>query len=115
VAVVKGRSRLFCCPACALSEHEQEGKPIRVLALADFPTGANLPPDTAFLVKGSDVNMCARIHGPMDTDKRQGTVSYDRCSPSLLAFRQKNDALEFAREHGGEVLLFSEIVSRFTH
>ena len=115
VAVAKGRSRAFCCPACALSEHEQEGKPIQVTELTAFLNGAKLSPNEAFIVKGSDVNMCARMHELMDADKRTADVHYDRCSPSLLAFGERSEAMQFAREHGGEVLPFSEIVSAFAH
>lgn len=114
VALAHGRARLFCCPACALSEHEQEGKPIRVTELTDFLTGAKLSPSEAFVVKGSDVNMCARTHEMMDADKRAADVHYDRCSPSLLAFGKQSDATEFAREHGGEVLPFTQIASAFS-
>jgi len=114
VAVVHGRPRFFCCPACALSEHEQEGKPIRVTELTDFFTGARLSPSEAFVVKGSDVNMCARTHEMVDADKQAADVHYDRCAPSLLAFGKQADATQFAREHGGEVLPFTQIVSAFT-
>src|ERR1039458_535986 len=65
VALVNGRSRVFCCPACALSEHQQEGKPVKVTELTSFLTGATLAPDSAYVVKGSDVNMCATTHGLM--------------------------------------------------
>lgn len=113
VAIDKGRARVFCCPACALSEHEQEGKPVRVTELTDYLTGAKLAPSGAFILKGSDVNMCAHTHELIDADKRPADVQYDRCSPSLLAFGRREDAVEFARTHGGEVLPFSEIVSAF--
>jgi hypothetical protein len=115
VAIVDGRARVFCCPACALSEQQQEGKPIRITELTAFLTGAKLSPNDAFLVKGSEVNMCALTHGLMDADKRQAQVSYDRCSPSLLAFAKRSEAIEFAREHGGQVLSFSETISAFSH
>ncbi len=115
VAVVRGRSELFCCPACALSEHEQEGKPVRVTELTDFATGAKLTPDKAFLVRGSDVNMCARTHELMDADKRAADIRYDRCSPSLLAFASRSAALQFAGQHGGEVLPYAQIVPAFAH
>jgi hypothetical protein len=115
VGVAKGRSRVFCCPACALSEHEQEGKPIRITELTAFLTGARLSPNDAFVLKGSDVNMCARTHGLIDADKRPAHVYYDRCSPSLLAFGQRSEAIQFAREHGGQVLPFSEMMSAFGH
>ena len=111
VAISHGKPRVFCCPACALAEREQEGKPIRVTELTDFQTGAKLSPAEAFVVKGSDVNMCARTHELMDTDKRAASVEYDRCAPSLLAFGNQNDAAQFARAHGGDVLKFSAVVA----
>ena len=98
VAIAHGRPRLFCCPACALSEQEQEGKPIRIVELTDFATGAKLAPTDAFVVKGSDVNMCAKKHELMEPDKRPANVAYDRCAPSLLAFATKTEAAEFAGE-----------------
>ena len=115
VALVDGKPRTFCCPACALSEHEQEGKPIRVTELTDYLTGAKLSPSGAFLVKGSDVNMCVRTHEILDVDKRAADLHYDRCLPSLLAFGRQDQAIQFAREHGGEALPFSQIVSAFSH
>lgn len=115
VALIDGRAKVYCCPACALSEHAQDGRPVQVTELTAFLTGAKLSPNQAFVVKGSDVNMCAQMHGPMDADKQEGAVRYDRCSPSLLAFGQRGEALEFARAHGGEVLAFSELASAFGH
>jgi hypothetical protein len=114
LAVDKGKARVFCCPACALSEHEQERKPIGITELTDFLTGAKLLPDRAFLVKGSDVNMCAHKHELLDAQKRPAEVRYDRCAPSLLAFGDRGEAVKFTREHGGEVVPFGEIVSAFS-
>jgi hypothetical protein len=111
VAIVNGRAKMFCCPACALSEHEQEGRPVRIVELTSFLTGAKLSPNEAYVVKGSDVNMCARAHEMIDADKRPAGVLYDRCSPSLIAFGQRSEAIEFAREHGGEVLAFKDVMT----
>lgn len=115
VAIVDGKPRTFCCPACALSEHEQERKPIRITELTDYVTGARLSPSGAFLVKGSDINMCVRAHSMLDTDKRAAQLHYDRCLPGLLAFAREDQAMQFAREHGGQVLPFEAIVSEFSH
>jgi hypothetical protein len=115
VGIIRGKPRLFCCPACALSEHEQEGKPVRVTELSAFPSGAKLSPNDAFLVRGSDVNMCVRAHELMDADKRPADLRYDRCSPSLLAFTKRSEAIQFVREHGGEIMPFSEVASAFSH
>jgi len=111
VASVNGRAKTFCCPACALSEREQEGRPVRIAELTSFLTGAKLAPNDAYVVKGSDVNLCAHAHEMIDADKRTAGVLYDRCSPSLIAFGQRSEAMEFAREHGGEVLAFKEVMA----
>jgi nitrous oxide reductase accessory protein NosL len=44
---------------------------------------------------------------------RPADVQYDRCSPSLLAFAQRIEAVQFVREHGGQVLPFKESGNRF--
>src|ERR1700724_73777 len=53
VAFIDGRLRLFCCPACALSQCRQTGKPIRITQLTAFLTGKALSPDNAYVVRGS--------------------------------------------------------------
>ena len=113
VATDKGGTRLFCCPACALSEQRQEGKTVRVRELTAFLSGAKLSPDDAYVVKGSDVNMCAQAHEMIDADKRPADVHYDRCAPSLLAFAKEGEAIQFAREHGGTVLPFREVAASY--
>src|SRR5471030_3489415 len=113
VAFAKGSSRLFCCPACALSEQEQEGKPVRVTEVTAFLTGAKLSPNSAYVVKGSDVNMCAHSHELIDADKRPADIQYDRCVPSLIAFAQEREAIQFSRERGGTVLAFQKAAAAF--
>ena len=108
VALADGRLRLFCCPACALSQHQQVGKPIHITELTSFLTGKALSPDQAYVVKGSDVNMCERTKELLGADKQAADLHYDRCAPSLLAFAQRNEAVQFTREHGGEVMPFSQ-------
>jgi len=107
-AVVNGHARLFCCPACALSLHEQAGKPVQVVQLTSFLNGKALAPEDAYVVKGSNVNMCERMHALIQEDKRPADLRYDRCSPSLIAFGQRDEAVEFARDHGGEAMPFRE-------
>ena len=115
IAIVNGRARTFCCPACALSEHEQEGKPVHVTELTSYATGEKLTPAEAFIVKGSNVNVCAHTRELVDEEKRPADLHYDRCSPSMLAFRQKAEAVQFVRQHGGQVLPFTEIASAYAH
>ena len=113
VAVANGHARPFCCPACALSQHEQAGEPIHVTQLTAFLDGKALAPENAYVVRGSTVNMCERTQELIQQDKRQADLRYDRCAPSLIAFAQRGEALEFAREHGGEVVPFQEVTAAF--
>jgi len=114
VALANGRSRLFCCPACALSQREQAGKAINITRLTAFLTGEPLSPDHAYLVEGSDVNTCATKRTMLETDKQHAELQYDRCSPSMLAFARRDEAAQFAREHGGRVASFREIAAGFS-
>jgi hypothetical protein len=113
VALVNGHARQFCCPACALSQHEQAGKPVTIERLTSYLTGKPLLPGDAFLVRGSNVNMCARTQEIIDAEKRPADLHYDRCAPSLIAFAQRDEAAAFARDHGGEVLPFREVAAAF--
>lgn len=113
IAIDNGHRRTFCCPACALSEHEQEGQPVRITELTGFLTGEKLSPGDAFIVKGSNWNVCAHNETLLDENKHSADLRFDRCVPSMLAFRKQADAIAFAREHGGEVMPFTRMASAY--
>lgn len=113
VAVVDGKRGHYCCPACALSEHRQSGKPVQVVELTDHLTGRKLDPANAVVVRNSDVNPCLQ-HKPMVTpDKQPMHTHFDRCSPSILVFASRAAADGFTVEHGGQVLRFSEVAEQY--
>ncbi|MEI9972221.1 MAG: nitrous oxide reductase accessory protein NosL [Ignavibacteriota bacterium] len=114
VAMVDGHPRVFCCPACALSQRAQAGKTIQITQLTSFADGKTLSPENAYVVKGSNVNMCERTQELIQEDKRSAGLNYDRCAPSLIAFAQRSEARDFAREHGGEVLAFQDAAAALT-
>jgi hypothetical protein len=111
VATVAGRTVLFCCPSCALSERQQSGAAVRVTGLTNFLNGQRLDPSGAFLVRGSDVNPCAGHGMHLNPDKQPMETQFDRCAPSLLAFSGREEAQAFAQEHGGQVIRFTDLVS----
>jgi hypothetical protein len=55
----------------------------------------------------------ATTHGLITDATRPADVQYDRCSPSLLAFAERIEAVQFVREHGGQVLPFKEVAIAF--
>ena len=114
VGLVGNHQELFCCPACALTTHDQNDRPVKIVELTDYETGSPLAPSQAYIVRGSDVNTCAQQHGPVAPDKQPTIVQFDRCSPSLLAFVGRDAAARFAQEHGGEVVSFSELEASYS-
>ncbi len=86
------------------------------MKLTDFDTGAALDPSTAWVVAGSNVNLCtAHNHQPiLGGDQRPAATSFDRCTPSILAFAGQKEAVAFSASHGGEVLRFPELAARFS-
>ena len=114
VGLVGDRRELFCCPACASTTHDQDGRPVRIVELTDYETGSPLSPSQAYIVRGSDVNTCAQQHGPVGPDKQPTHIHFDRCSPSLLAFAGREAAARFAKEHGGDLLSFSELAASYS-
>lgn len=114
VAIIDGKRGVYCCPSCALAEHKQSGKPVEIVEIADYNGGPALVPSKAILVRDSDVNMCKRhMEAAVDADKRPMQVHFDRCSPSILAFRDVETARSFAAKHGGQVLPFAEMAPQF--
>jgi hypothetical protein len=114
VAVIDGKLGIYCCPACALSEHRQVGKPVQIMELADYQGGPVISPSQAVLVHDSEINPCKNHNTTLTADKQPLHSHYDRCSPSILAFRDRNSAQRFAAEHGGQVIAFSEMASQFS-
>ena len=108
-----GRTVVFCCPSCALSECQQSGEAVRVTALTDFRTGQPLDPSRAFLARGSNINPCTGHGAHLSSDKQPMQTQFDRCSPSLLAFSGREEAQAFAREHGGQIIRFADLVSAY--
>ena len=114
VGEVEGKAERFCCPACALTTARQTGKPVRVLRLTDFTTHQPLEPKTAFLVRGSDVQLCSHPHPMIVEDKQAVPIHFDRCLPSIVAFGSRDTAEAFRREHGGELLQMADLAPHLT-
>lgn len=106
-----GREVKTCCPRCGLHYLETEHSPVAALSVHDFETGAAIDAERALYVEGSDITPCL-VAGKRPLRDASGCCAdpvYDRCLPSLIAFRSKEEAAAFAREHGGAVRAFGEI------
>ena len=103
LTLADGKQVPACCPRCALHYREEPGNKVRRIQVTDYATGETLPLDRAYLVEGSDETPC--LHHPPVVDEARAPmqVCYDRCMPSLIAFKTSPEASAFLAEHGGEL------------
>lgn len=100
-----GRQVVACCPRCALHFQEEPGNAVREIRVTDHAGGGDLPMTRAFLIEGSDETPCMLHHPVADESRTPMQVCYDRCMPSLIAFKDEGAARAFAADHGGTVHL----------
>ena len=112
VALREGRQEAFCCPTCVITLGRQSGQAVTVVEITDFETGSKVAPDEAFVVQGSDVNLCMQHPVLTDSQKQSASMQFDRCSPSVLAFSSHRAADAFRQEHGGRLLRFQDLTSK---
>jgi len=112
-AQADGEAVHFCCLACAFRDQEQTGRETEVIRLHDHATGEPLEPEEAVLVAGSRVNYCMRHQPLLGEHKETSRLEYDRCAPSILAFRSRAAARAFADANGGAVMSFEQVRRSF--
>ena len=99
-----GREVVACFPRCALHYQQEQPGVVREIRVTDHAGGGVLPFRDAYLVEGSDETPCMRHHAAMtDESKVPMQICYDRCMPSLIAFKEASAARAFAADHGGTV------------
>ncbi len=102
LTLASGENVVACCPRCAMHYQEEPDNRVREIRVTDYAGGSSLPFSHAFLVEGSDETPCLHHHtGMADESKTPMQVCYDRCMPSLIAFKEETAARAFAAEHGG--------------
>ncbi len=102
-----------CCPRCGMHyQLENPGKVKRALA-TDLNSGQFIPADVATYVEGGDVAYCTMHSTPVERNPQGVAVrEFDRCLPTLVAFRTRQEAEAYKGLHGGEVLDYSQAMER---
>lgn len=111
IVTVGGQRYETCCVRCAIIEAQQTGKPLRVLKIADFDTSKLIDPASAWYVESSSVNLCMRMAPAVESPGRESVYvrTFDRCSPSALAFSSEQHARDFIAQHGGALKRLSDL------
>jgi hypothetical protein len=111
VAEVGGQRRDVCCTHCAVTESRQEKKPLRLIAVTDYPTGKLVSPVGAWFVEDSRVIACQHDMSKMDESKHMEPLAFDRCSPGTFAFSDRKAAETFVAESGGVLRSLPEVLA----
>jgi len=110
-AEIDGKRAEVCCPRCAITEANQEHKPVRLITVHDYSTGKAMSPEAAWYVEGSRVLACEHNGMHMGEMKDSAPMAYDRCSPGTLTFATKQQAEDFTAANGGTAISFGQLMS----
>ncbi len=109
ILLKNGKELQACCPRCALHHELHHPGELIGIVVADHATGQPIAAQRAVFVEGSDEMSCVPTSA---TPPREPGINYetayDRCLPSLAAFRNEDDARSFVAVHGGRVLSYAQ-------
>ncbi len=111
LGLADGSTSVVCCPRCGLHYELNHTGAVRKAWATDFSSGQSIPAESAYYVEGGDVAYCTAHEAsvrrvPDGVTARQ----YDRCLPTLVAFRALNDAEAYQTQHGGRILKYPQTV-----
>lgn len=109
IVLQNGETKNVCCPRCGL--HFQKGrKDIRATYVTDYVSGEELPAKDAVFVENSSVMPCSESAMRRDQSGAQYELSWDRCMPSIIAFRVPSEAEDFLKHHGGVLKSYAQLM-----
>jgi hypothetical protein len=106
-----GHTEHACCPRCGMHYALSHPGKVKKVWATDLNSGESIPAEAAFYDEGGNIDYCA-AHGKAVQRQPQGVSvrEYDRCLPTLVAFKTPGEAEAYHKEHGGRVLNYAEAV-----
>ena len=109
VAIIDGKERRVCCARCAVTEAQQEKKPLQLKSVTDFVSGRTINPSDAWFVEDSRAMACDHDMAMTDQNKQSLQMTFDRCAPGAFAFSSEQQARNFIQENGGIIRRLPEL------
>jgi hypothetical protein len=79
----------------------------------DMTSGEHILAQSAYYVEGGDIEYCAPQKGAVAREPQGVAVlAYDRCLPTLVAFRTEEAAQTYRRRHGGQLLTYEQALDK---
>jgi hypothetical protein len=113
-AEIDGKRAEVCCPHCAITEANQQHKPLKLIVVHDYTTGKTVTPENAWYVEGSRIMACQHDAMHMNEMKETQDLAFDRCSPGTFTFANRASAEAFIAQNGGSLLSF-ELLMQEVH
>lgn len=111
VLMKTGKKLQACCPRCALHHERHHPGQVTGVLVADHRTGEKVRAQDAVYVEGSDEMPCMPESATPPRDPGvEYQMAYDRCVPSLLAFKEEVAARRFLAAHGGRLLSYGQVL-----
>jgi hypothetical protein len=103
-----GGAEKVCCPRCGL--RFMKGRYDVVAAEAvDHQSRERIAASEAYYVEGSSVHLCCKAMAEKDRSGVHYDLAWDRCLPSLIAFKNPDEADAFRRQYGGVIKVYDEL------
>ena len=101
-----------CCPTCAMHYMLHHPDAVRQALATDFNSRRMIPAQSAYYDEGGDVQYCTAMHPPVERGPQGVSMRvYDRCLPTLVAFKTPEEAEAYRQQHGGRVLSYSQALA----
>jgi hypothetical protein len=106
-----GHTEHACCPRCGMHYALNHPGRLQKVWATDLNSGESMPAETAYYDEGGNIDYCA-ARGEAVQRQPQGVWvrNYDRCLPTLVAFKTRAAAEAYQREHGGRILNYAKAV-----
>ena len=109
VEMTNGTSEEACCPRCGMHFALIHPGEVRQAWATDFASGERIAAPAAYYVEGGDEEFCALHAKPVERGPQGVSVlAYDRCLPTLVAFRAEQGAEAYRRQHGGHMVTYDQ-------
>lgn len=108
-----GEGLNLCCPRCGLRFQETAG-PVAEVWAADFETGEQIPAARAVYVENSSLQLCCADLSPQGGHvpvRGLPARDWDRCLPSLVAFKNRERAAQFGNRFGGVLKTYDQLLA----
>jgi hypothetical protein len=104
-----GHAEHACCPRCGMHYVINHPGKVQKVWATDLNSGESIPAETTYYDEGGNIDYCA-AHGEAVQRQPQGVSvrQFDRCLPTLVAFKTRAEAETYRKEHGGRVLNYAE-------